>query len=294
MSEANNQVRHFLDLTDIPKPTLKEMITHSRAMKAAQKRGQGPRPLEGKTLAMIFDKPSTRTRVSFDVGMRQLGGEAIMLTSQEMQLGRGETMTAEDEAVALAKGDDFDRRLLALRSEQIGQGLHPGRVQPAAACGNVDQRDFNARNCAGLWQDRRHARPPLPKGASRFALVRRRALWIGETARRFRAAVRRGPEPFDTSTTTWEAPMEKVTYEQFVIVAARAAVLEDIVKMLLAREIAQRTDIGRFWLDRASVARADLADRTSDRIMPSPVQTTLRELVAIVQAAAELAPSART
>ncbi|MCW5692679.1 MAG: ornithine carbamoyltransferase [Pseudolabrys sp.] len=88
----SGDIRHFLDLTDIPKPTLKEMITHSRAMKERQKRGEGPKPLEGKTLAMIFDKPSTRTRVSFDVGMRQLGGEAIMLTSQEMQLGRGETL----------------------------------------------------------------------------------------------------------------------------------------------------------------------------------------------------------
>jgi ornithine carbamoyltransferase len=49
-------------------------------------------PLAGKTLAMVFDKPSTRTRVSFDVAMRQLGGEAILLTAQEMQLGRGETL----------------------------------------------------------------------------------------------------------------------------------------------------------------------------------------------------------
>ena len=46
----------------------------------------------GKMLAMIFDKPSTRTRVSFDVAMRQLGGETIVLTGQEMQLGRGETI----------------------------------------------------------------------------------------------------------------------------------------------------------------------------------------------------------
>ncbi len=50
------------------------------------------RPLAGKVLAMIFDKPSTRTRVSFDVGMRQLGGETIMLTGTEMQLGRAETI----------------------------------------------------------------------------------------------------------------------------------------------------------------------------------------------------------
>ncbi len=50
------------------------------------------RPLAGKTLAMIFDKPSTRTRVSFDIAMRQLGGDTILLTGQEMQLGRGETI----------------------------------------------------------------------------------------------------------------------------------------------------------------------------------------------------------
>jgi ornithine carbamoyltransferase len=52
----------------------------------------GKAPLKGKTLAMIFDRPSTRTRVSFDVAMRQLGGESITLTGQEMQLGRGETI----------------------------------------------------------------------------------------------------------------------------------------------------------------------------------------------------------
>src|SRR5204862_2155574 len=50
------------------------------------------KPLAGKTIAMIFDRPSTRTRVSFDVGIRQLGGESITLTGHEMQLGRGETV----------------------------------------------------------------------------------------------------------------------------------------------------------------------------------------------------------
>jgi ornithine carbamoyltransferase len=88
-----NGVRHFLDLTEISKAELRAMIEASRAMKAKLKRrGATARPLAGKTLAMIFDRPSTRTRVSFDVGVRQLGGESITLTSQEMQLGRGETI----------------------------------------------------------------------------------------------------------------------------------------------------------------------------------------------------------
>src|SRR5258706_7735016 len=85
-------VRHFLDLSEIPSKDLRTMVDASRAMKAARARGEADRPLAGKTLAMIFEKPSTRTRVSFDVAMRQLGGEAIMLTGQEMQLGRGETI----------------------------------------------------------------------------------------------------------------------------------------------------------------------------------------------------------
>ena len=88
-----NGVRHFLDLIDIPGDDLRDMIKTSRAMKA--KRGSGgaaDRPLAGKTLAMIFERPSTRTRVSFEVAMRQLGGEAMMLTADEMQLGRGETI----------------------------------------------------------------------------------------------------------------------------------------------------------------------------------------------------------
>jgi ornithine carbamoyltransferase len=89
---TGNGVRHFLDLIDIPKPELAGIIGNSRVMKAARKSGVIAEPLAGKSLAMIFDKRSTRTRVSFDIAMRQLGGEAILLTAQEMQLGRGETL----------------------------------------------------------------------------------------------------------------------------------------------------------------------------------------------------------
>jgi ornithine carbamoyltransferase len=89
-----NDIRHFLELIDIPANELRGMIEVSRAMKKQPRhvRGTGDPPLAGKMLAMIFDKPSTRTRVSFDVAMRQLGGDTIVLTGQEMQLGRGETI----------------------------------------------------------------------------------------------------------------------------------------------------------------------------------------------------------
>jgi ornithine carbamoyltransferase len=83
-------IRHFLDLIDVPATDLRQIIDAARVMKA-ERRG-AERPLAGKTLAMIFERPSTRTRVSFEVAMRQLGGDAILLTAEEMQLGRGETL----------------------------------------------------------------------------------------------------------------------------------------------------------------------------------------------------------
>jgi ornithine carbamoyltransferase len=84
-------IRHFLDLIDIPPRELRAIIEASRAMKK-RSRARAAKPLAGRMLAMIFDKPSTRTRVSFDVAMRQLGGDVILLTGHDMQLGRGETI----------------------------------------------------------------------------------------------------------------------------------------------------------------------------------------------------------
>jgi len=87
-------VKHFLDLSDIPALELRRILDAGAAIKSVRRKGvnAADRPLDGKVLAMIFDQPSTRTRVSFEVGMRELGGETIMLTGAEMQLGRGETI----------------------------------------------------------------------------------------------------------------------------------------------------------------------------------------------------------
>ncbi len=86
-------VKHFLDLDQLPAATLREILTDSARMKAELKAGNGTAPrLAGKTLAMLFEKASTRTRVSFEVAMKQLGGQTIILRQEEMQLKRGETM----------------------------------------------------------------------------------------------------------------------------------------------------------------------------------------------------------
>ncbi len=92
-----SQPRHFLDIDQIDGAALRGILDEAKARKAAragQAKGLTDQdlPLAGKILAMVFIQPSTRTRVSFDVGMRQLGGETIVLNSDDLQLDRGETM----------------------------------------------------------------------------------------------------------------------------------------------------------------------------------------------------------
>jgi ornithine carbamoyltransferase len=89
--------RHFLDLSDHDGAILRAIIADARARKEARTGlpkgvADADRPLEGRVLAMIFDRQSTRTRISFDVAMRQLGGTTLRLTGNEMQLAREETI----------------------------------------------------------------------------------------------------------------------------------------------------------------------------------------------------------
>jgi ornithine carbamoyltransferase len=95
-------MRHFLDIRDFDTVTLQAMLDDAAAMKAALKGGvETAKPLSGKSVAMIFEKPSTRTRVSFEVGISQLGGTPLMLSAQDLQIGRGESI--EDTARVLSR-----------------------------------------------------------------------------------------------------------------------------------------------------------------------------------------------
>ena len=82
--------RNFTDLSAVSSADLRLILDDAKARKAQSKAGRDARPFEGKVMAMIFDKPSTRTRISFDVGMRQMGGTTIVMTGPEMQLGHSE------------------------------------------------------------------------------------------------------------------------------------------------------------------------------------------------------------
>ncbi len=92
--------RHLISVTDLA-GRLEQLIDRAIEMKKAWKAGDAPKVLDGRALAMIFEKPSTRTRVSFEVGMHQLGGHGLFLSPRDLQMGRGETV--EDTAQVLSR-----------------------------------------------------------------------------------------------------------------------------------------------------------------------------------------------
>ncbi len=85
--------RHFRDLDCLSTPELRHILSYARAFKSSTPPGGISRPLEGKTLALLFEKPSTRTRISFEVGMQQMGGSVVVLEQSSSQLGRGEALS---------------------------------------------------------------------------------------------------------------------------------------------------------------------------------------------------------
>src|ERR1700722_5345141 len=85
-------MKHFIDLTEVSAKDLRLIVDTAHTLKKERKAGKTHTQLAGKKLAMIFEKNSTRTRVSFEVGMMELGGQALYLSGKDTQIGRGETI----------------------------------------------------------------------------------------------------------------------------------------------------------------------------------------------------------
>jgi len=98
---TKKQLRHFVDLEQISAKELREILTIATKLKKEKNFSKQSKLLLGKNLAMIFEKNSTRTRVSFEVGINHLGGNAIVMNRNDMQLGKGETV--EDTAKVLSR-----------------------------------------------------------------------------------------------------------------------------------------------------------------------------------------------
>ncbi|MDH3326533.1 MAG: ornithine carbamoyltransferase [Gammaproteobacteria bacterium] len=101
----NNMLRHFLTLNDLTSDELRSIIYRAQELKSMRNNGEIYEPLKNKVLGMVFEKSSTRTRVSFETGMIQFGGQAIFLSPRDTQLGRGEPI--EDSARVLSSMVDI-------------------------------------------------------------------------------------------------------------------------------------------------------------------------------------------
>lgn len=160
----STSLKHFLDLHLLSGDTLRAILTNAARLKSAQAKagaGAAGQPLTGKTLAMLFEKPSTRTRVSFQVGMQQLGGQVIVLSPESMQLGRGETIadTARvlsryvDAIMLRTSGPEKLRELARYATVPVINGLtdesHPCQIM--ADVMTYEERKGPIKNAVVAW-----------------------------------------------------------------------------------------------------------------------------------------------
>ncbi len=154
--------RHFLTLLDASPEELRGILSRAREMKADWRKGVRPKPLAGRILALLFEKPSTRTRLSFETGMLHLGGNALFLSASELQVGRGES--PEDTARVLSRMADaavlrtidhsFLERFAAAASVPVINGLteqaHPCQLLADIQTYEERRGDIQGRTVAWL------------------------------------------------------------------------------------------------------------------------------------------------
>jgi ornithine carbamoyltransferase len=154
-------VQHFLSLDDLSPKTLQSLIDRAIDLKQGIYRGENYTPLKNKTLAMIFSKSSTRTRVSFEVGMQQLGGNAVNLNPNDTQIGRGEpipdtakVISSMVDAIMIRTSDHAQLELFAENSRvPVINGLtdtfHP--CQLLADIQTIQELRGNVEGCKIAW-----------------------------------------------------------------------------------------------------------------------------------------------
>lgn len=141
--------RDLISMLDV-KDDLEKIIDHGIKLKKKSKNEESIELLKGKTLGMIFEKPSTRTRISFEVGMTKLGGHAIFLSTNDIQLGRGETI--EDTALVLSRY--VDMIMYRAKSRQAMGGLAKHATVPVIS--GLDDKEHPCQVIADLMTIKEH------------------------------------------------------------------------------------------------------------------------------------------
>ena len=160
---------HFLDIHKVGAAELRGILRQARAMKAARRgRPRGApddgQPLAGHMVALIFEKPSTRTRVSFDVGVRQMGGQTMVLASSDMQLGRGESIA--DTARVLNRYVD----LIVLRTFKHSTLLEMAASAEVPVVNGLTNRTHPCQVMADVMTYEEH----------RGAIAGKKVVWVGD------------------------------------------------------------------------------------------------------------------
>ena len=202
-------MNHFLDIHKTDAADLRQMINSAHAMKSARHgRPKGEpdddQPLAGRMVALIFEKPSTRTRVSFDVGVRQMGGQTMVLSGKEMQLGHGETIA--DTARVLSRYVD----LIMIRTYEEATLLEMAEHATVPVINGLTNRTHPCQIMADVMTYEEHRGP----------IAGRRVVWAGDgnnVCTSFLHAAGQfgfdftytGPEPLDPETRSIEFARSK-------------------------------------------------------------------------------------
>jgi len=162
-------MNHFLDIDKTAPAELRAMIDHAQSMKSARNgRPKGSlddsQPLAGRMVALIFEKPSTRTRVSFDVGVRQMGGQTMVLSGADMQLGHGETIA--DTARVLSRYVD----LIMIRTFEEATLLEMAEYATVPVINGLTNRTHPCQIMADLMTYEEHRGP----------IQGRKVVWSGD------------------------------------------------------------------------------------------------------------------